>query len=665
MDYYPFRSFSLYYNGDAALYIEGIEFRAIDKAKHEEIVKLKEVKQVLKSDFIDGKKLLVLSAKAALYKFTNVKTFTSKPPAQSRFQKVIELLPQQVFHIKCTINSQLLSSDTEYVCYLLFKLSKNCQGMHCPVKVRDIPHQENKEAEFLYFITLEPSNIHDITRVPKQREDGWMEIQLWKFKSAHEFKDVSPSINMRFTSLEGTMSGLIVCGLEFRPVLEVKIDGLALLLDSLWTESDKKKSGGLQKENVVGEGAFGKRYKGQLLWFGELIDITLRLTNKEWYDEIEQQFWTEISMLSSLMYSNLASIVGFCNEVGAETIIYKHGSTWRLEKYLSDATLLTWVRRLEISVSVAHAISYIHYDETRDFSVIHQNNSYTVRLNNDWEPTLSGFEHSMKIKACERHNSFHIDSVLSRKGYTDPTCFETNIGGHKSDIYSFGIILFELLCGRKSVSDDQDNKYLAPEHSSVVDEVEGTSSGHEERSGSESQVSKKTKSFLKDVSHLKLSVEDISSATNNFDDENVLNEYGSIYKGRLLRSEQFIDIVGKGYQSDSEKDDSKMFRVELSMLSSLKHKNLVSLIGFIDEAGVGPKVIIYKREANGSLDKYLSDQTLTWMQRLKICVGVAKALSYIHYDVGRDFSVIHVVAKLDRHTSCKVIRISMYIVLLL
>ncbi|GKE77685.1 kinase-like domain, phloem protein 2-like protein, partial [Tanacetum coccineum] len=158
-------------------------------------------------------------------------------------------------------------------------------------------------------------------------------------------------------------------------------------------------------------------------------------------------------------------------------------------------------------------------------------------------------------------------------------------------------------------------------------------------SGSESQVTKKTKSFLKDdLSHLKLSVEDISSATNNFDDENVLNEYGSIYKGRLLRSEQFIDIVGKGYQSDSEKDDSKMFRVELSMLSSLKHKNLVSLIGFIDEAGVGPKVIIYKREANGSLDKYLSDQTLTWMQRLKICVGVAKALSYIHYDVGRDFS---------------------------
>ncbi|GJZ35065.1 kinase-like domain, phloem protein 2-like protein [Tanacetum coccineum] len=241
-------SFSSYYCGDAAVYVEGIEFRAIEKVKHEEIRKSKEVQQVLKSEFnvdqvqqlptnfeeifkvcrnydelfwlgeVDGKKLLVLSAKAALYKFTNVKTFTSKPPAQSRFQEVIELLPQQVFYINCMINSQLLSPDTEYVCYLLFKLSENCQGTRCPVKVRDVLHQENKEAEFLYFITPEPSNIHDITLVPKPRKDGWMEIQLQKFNSAHEFKDDSLSMNMRFTNLEGTMSGLIVCGLEFRPL---------------------------------------------------------------------------------------------------------------------------------------------------------------------------------------------------------------------------------------------------------------------------------------------------------------------------------------------------------------------------------------------------------------------------------------------------------------
>ncbi|GKA31123.1 kinase-like domain, phloem protein 2-like protein [Tanacetum coccineum] len=240
-------SFSSYYCGESAVYVEGIEFRAIDKVKHEGIGKLKEVKLDLKSNIsvdqvqqlptnfeeifklcrnydelfwlgeVDEKKLLVLSAKAALYKFSNVDLFTSKPSAESRFQEVIELLPQQVFYINCTIRSQMLSSDTQYVCYLVFKLSEKFQGLHCPVKVRDVLHKENNEAEFVYFITPSPLNINDITRVPKQREDGWMEIQVWKFNSAHEFKDDSLSIDMKFTSHEGPMSGLIVCGLEFRP----------------------------------------------------------------------------------------------------------------------------------------------------------------------------------------------------------------------------------------------------------------------------------------------------------------------------------------------------------------------------------------------------------------------------------------------------------------
>ena len=100
----------------------------------------------------------------------------------------------------------------------MFKISEKCQGLHCPVKVRDLLHQENNEAEYLYFITPSRLNINDITRVPKQREDGWMEIQLWKFNSTHELENDSLSINIKFTSLEGPMSGLIVCGLEFRPL---------------------------------------------------------------------------------------------------------------------------------------------------------------------------------------------------------------------------------------------------------------------------------------------------------------------------------------------------------------------------------------------------------------------------------------------------------------
>ncbi|GKB65961.1 kinase-like domain, phloem protein 2-like protein [Tanacetum coccineum] len=186
-------SFSSYYFGESAIYVEGIEFRAINKVRHENIIKLMEGQQVLKSNFnldqvqqlptnfeeifkihknydelfwlgeVNGKKLLVLSAKATLYKFSDVFHFTSKPSAHSR--------------------SLMLSADTEYVCYLVFKLSEEYQGLHNPVRARDLLHRENKEAEFFYFINPSPLNINDITRVPQEREDGWTEIQVWKFNS--------------------------------------------------------------------------------------------------------------------------------------------------------------------------------------------------------------------------------------------------------------------------------------------------------------------------------------------------------------------------------------------------------------------------------------------------------------------------------------------------
>ncbi|GKG13212.1 kinase-like domain, phloem protein 2-like protein, partial [Tanacetum coccineum] len=108
------------------------------------------------------------------------------------------------------------------------------------------------------------------------------------------------------------------------------------------------------------------------LWSGELIDITARRLKKE-LTHREQLFWMEISMLSNLKHKNLVSLVGFCDENGEKIIIIRNEmARGMLIEYLSDSMMLTWVRRLEICLGVAHALSYIHYDEPRDFSVIHR-----------------------------------------------------------------------------------------------------------------------------------------------------------------------------------------------------------------------------------------------------------------------------------------------------
>nr|GEX52821.1 ribonuclease H-like domain, reverse transcriptase, RNA-dependent DNA polymerase [Tanacetum cinerariifolium] len=173
----------------------------------------------------------------------------------------------------------------------------------------------------------------------------------------------------------------------------------------------------------------------------------------------------------SLKHKNLASIVGFCDENNEKIIIKKRQSRGSLGNYIEDPFVLTWVKRLEICVDLAHALSYIHNDEPRDFSVIHRNiDSCTVLLNDNWEPKLSYFELSMKIEASQRHHIFHTDKVWSTDGYTDPVYIKTKSVNHKSDMYSLGIVLFELLCGRKSEPiytrtksvNPKSDKYLAP-----------------------------------------------------------------------------------------------------------------------------------------------------------------------------------------------------------
>ncbi|GKB30654.1 kinase-like domain, phloem protein 2-like protein, partial [Tanacetum coccineum] len=217
------------------------------------------------------------------------------------------------------------------------------------------------------------------------------------------------------------------------------------------------------EENVMIEYGVIKEYMGQLLWSGELIHITARRLKKELTDR-EQLFWTEISMLYNLKHKIVVSLVGFCDENDEKIIIIRNETArGMLIEYLSDSMKLTWVRRLEICVGVAHALSYIHYDEPRDFSVIHRHiASSRVLLNDEWEPKLSDFGVSMKIKASQRHHSFHTNRLEYVNGYGDPTYIRTKTVNQKSDMYSFGILLFQLLCGRPSIIDDENNNRLAP-----------------------------------------------------------------------------------------------------------------------------------------------------------------------------------------------------------
>ncbi|KAF5774385.1 putative protein kinase RLK-Pelle-CrRLK1L-1 family [Helianthus annuus] len=135
--------------------------------------------------------------------------------------------------------------------------------------------------------------------------------------------------------------------------------------------------------------------------------------------------------------------------------------------------------------------------------------------------------------------------------------------------------------------------------------------------------------FLHKFQHLKIQLEEITSATNDFDDQNYIGRggYGKGYKGELSHSKGRSVVAIKRLDRTSRQGIPEFLK-EITMLSDYKHENVISLLGFCCEGG--EMILVYELASRGSLDRYLNSPHLTWSQRLKICLNAAKGLSYLH-----------------------------------
>ncbi|KAJ9537715.1 hypothetical protein OSB04_030448 [Centaurea solstitialis] len=145
----------------------------------------------------------------------------------------------------------------------------------------------------------------------------------------------------------------------------------------------------------------------------------------------------------------------------------------------------------------------------------------------------------------------------------------------------------------------------------------------------------------KQFQHLKIQLEAILSATNNFSEDNCIGNggFGKVYKGELIDSEGRQTMVAIKRLNRAYGQGDPEFWKEIIMLSRYKHENIVFLLGFCDESG--EKILVYEYASKKSLDLYLKSDNLTWVQRLKICIGAARGLAYLHNPGGTQQRVLH------------------------
>ncbi|MCD7459500.1 hypothetical protein HAX54_041066 [Datura stramonium] len=202
-------------------------------------------------------------------------------------------------------------------------------------------------------------------------------------------------------------------------------------------------------KDKLGEGGYGAVYKGDLS-DGRSVAVKILKASKGDGEE----FINEVASISQTSHVNVMSLLGYCLDRRKRALIYDFMTNGSLEKYIyGDGSRLGLHRLYQIAVGIAKGLEYLHHGcNTR---ILHFDiKPHNILLDEEFCPKISDFG---LAKLCTRKES--IVSMLGARGtigYIAPEVISRSFGGvsHKSDVYSYGMMVLEMVGGRKNVKEE-------------------------------------------------------------------------------------------------------------------------------------------------------------------------------------------------------------------
>ncbi|XP_010681365.2 proline-rich receptor-like protein kinase PERK9 [Beta vulgaris subsp. vulgaris] len=206
---------------------------------------------------------------------------------------------------------------------------------------------------------------------------------------------------------------------------------------------------GFSDEKLLGEGGFGRVYKG-LLADGRVVAVKqLNIGGGQG----EREFKAEVEIISRIHHRHLVSLVGYCISESKRLLVYDYVSNNTLHFHLhgKGRPVMDWETRVKIAVGAARGMTYLHEDcHPR---IIHRDiKSSNILLDNNFEAQVADFGLAKLAMDAETHVSTR---VMGTFGYMAPEYATTGKLTEKSDVFSFGVVLLELITGRKPVDESQ------------------------------------------------------------------------------------------------------------------------------------------------------------------------------------------------------------------